>query len=755
MSTRSFLTTALFVALFIVPGRAEPPSPSPRAIKAKRAHLSRVLSELETRDTAHLTPAQRARRVAALRHLRAYAVRGQFPLNTELPQFDLPYFIDAYGTRCALAYVVDQTGNATLTRRLADLDNHAWVADLLDDSDLTLWLRRHGMSATEAAYIQAPSLIDPPSDVPDESEQEDPEPTPEPDPEPIPTPDTGPAPTPTPDTGSGRPTRTRRGRATADAGSWSNWWRYNRDAFVNLRERYHAAASTTPLGLSRGGRAWRPSMRDRTKVLLPALAKLSNGNQKIRASALMAWSMASQSDAAPAVAGTRDYLRDPESRYRDLMLLALGVSNDADAQSALVAILQNTKAGRRAIDKKSQVPASTRAFAAVALGIMQSVDAVPALLSVASDKKVRTDVRTAAMVSLGLCAEHATADVRASVAATLTKHFKAGRWDDAVLAAMPMTMIRLRDADARAAVLRTVSRFRGAADVRASCALALGMSEGALQEDVVNALLATSRRDPDVYARRFATIALGELCLRDSSAEANPTVVRRIRRHFLGTLDGHFKARRAMEWHLLATGLFVRRFPAAGADLVRRLVRVAERGGARDERAAAALALGLSEHVDGRAPLLKLLDRSKDRVLRGAVAEALGLMGAKEARMPLRKILLKDKSNAVRYQAALGLGYLADGSMIAPLVKQLASTGSGQTRAALTRVLGQLGDRRAIAGLIELADDESNPRSVRERALGALGMIARESDASWTLPFRRGNNFEAATPTVRMVLGIF
>ncbi|MDH3590870.1 MAG: HEAT repeat domain-containing protein [Planctomycetota bacterium] len=752
MKPFSLLATAFLFAILIAPGSAAPAN-SPASVAAKRKHLATVIEELSQRDVLQLSPEQRERRATALEHLRAYAARGVFPHNTKLPQYALPYLIDRYGTRCALAYVIDRSGHGPLIERLARTDNHAWVAQLTGKTELDDWMRSNGLTVAEAAFIQAPSIVEDPADLPEPPPDSIPKAPRAPETAP---PDSTPPPAPPAETPStGRTTRTR-SPATLEKGSWVRWWRYNRDAFVNLRQRYHAAATTTNNNGDAGGRARRPDDAMRRKVMIPALATLSTANDEVRASALMAWVMAAEKGArAPAVAGTLDYLRKPESRYRDLMLFALGLAQDASATQTLRDILNDTKAGRRALVRKGKVPAMTRAYAAIALGATEDPSAIADLMRVARNEKNRNDLRASALVATGQLLPLATPDVAKDVAALLAIELKRARWERPVLTAIPMTLIRSGDAVGRTAVLRAVARFRGKADVRASCALALGMASDALDAEIVDALLAASRRDPDVQARRFATIALGELCARDASDAADEKVVRKLKRHFLGTIDGHFKAPRVMEWHLLGAGLFARRFPTEGEILVKRLVRVATTGGSRDERAAASIALGLSGHMRGKDALLKLLAKAKDVTLRGAVAESLGLAGVREARPQLRKLALEDKADAVRYQAALGLGYLADGTMIEPLVTELGRTGSGPARAALTRVLGQLGDRRAIPGLIELAQDERQIRSVRERALGALGLIGRESDDSWTLPYRRGCNFAAATPTVRMVLGIF
>ena len=72
-------------------------SNSVAVVTAKRAHIARVLDELSQRDTNHLSHAQLERRTQAVELLRDYAAQGRFPVNTELPQHELAYFIDKNG----------------------------------------------------------------------------------------------------------------------------------------------------------------------------------------------------------------------------------------------------------------------------------------------------------------------------------------------------------------------------------------------------------------------------------------------------------------------------------------------------------------------------------------------------------------------------------------------------------------------------------------------------------------------------------
>ncbi len=126
-----------------------------------RTHLARVDRALRARDVANLSPAQRTARARNLDVLHSYWAAGVFPTNTDFPGERMPYFVDRYGIRCAMAYVIEQSGRGDLVARVAATNNNARIRDLKDDPDLVAWLDENGLTAAEAARIQ-PAYEPPP-----------------------------------------------------------------------------------------------------------------------------------------------------------------------------------------------------------------------------------------------------------------------------------------------------------------------------------------------------------------------------------------------------------------------------------------------------------------------------------------------------------------------------------------------------------------------------------------------------------------
>ncbi len=130
-----------------------------------RTRLTAVEHQLRHADVSRLTPAQRAARVRNLDVLHEYWVRAVFPKNTDFPDQMMPYFVDRYGTRCAMAYLIEQSGHGDLVARVAATNNNARIRELKSAPELVAWLRDNGLTAAEAAHIQ-PQYGPPPLPVP-------------------------------------------------------------------------------------------------------------------------------------------------------------------------------------------------------------------------------------------------------------------------------------------------------------------------------------------------------------------------------------------------------------------------------------------------------------------------------------------------------------------------------------------------------------------------------------------------------------
>ena len=98
-------------------------------------------------------------RRSLLDELATYGRRGRFPRNLDFIDRKMPYFVDAAGTRCAVAHLVEATGDHALVDRIARSNNNAFVRELGGVAEIGAWAARAGFTLQELGRIQ-PSYCD-------------------------------------------------------------------------------------------------------------------------------------------------------------------------------------------------------------------------------------------------------------------------------------------------------------------------------------------------------------------------------------------------------------------------------------------------------------------------------------------------------------------------------------------------------------------------------------------------------------------
>lgn len=117
-----------------------------------RFHLEEVIDSLRSVDLNHLNSSQKAKRKHLLHRLSVYAVKGVFPKNT-YHQVRTPYFIDRFGTPCAVGYMIIESGHGTLSERISREMNYAYIEEM-PYPEIDRWAKDHGFSLTELKWIQ-------------------------------------------------------------------------------------------------------------------------------------------------------------------------------------------------------------------------------------------------------------------------------------------------------------------------------------------------------------------------------------------------------------------------------------------------------------------------------------------------------------------------------------------------------------------------------------------------------------------------
>lgn len=119
-----------------------------------QVHLSIVEQELRSRNTDHLTLSQIENRNTCLNYLHAYMLRASFPQNT-FHTNRTPYFIDIYGTACAVGQLIIESGYKDFATRISEENNFDYIHQLNSKyPDLQVWAIDHGFTLDELAWIQ-------------------------------------------------------------------------------------------------------------------------------------------------------------------------------------------------------------------------------------------------------------------------------------------------------------------------------------------------------------------------------------------------------------------------------------------------------------------------------------------------------------------------------------------------------------------------------------------------------------------------
>jgi len=116
-------------------------------------HLRYVEKSLRAVNVSHLSPELQAKRAENLDYLREYWQAGNFPKNIDFRFSFTPYFRDANGTLCAMAYLIDRSGYGNIVEAVVARNNFVYVENLTD-GPVVEWVNANGLTQEEAALIQ-------------------------------------------------------------------------------------------------------------------------------------------------------------------------------------------------------------------------------------------------------------------------------------------------------------------------------------------------------------------------------------------------------------------------------------------------------------------------------------------------------------------------------------------------------------------------------------------------------------------------
>jgi len=115
-------------------------------------HLSLVEKTLRNKNIDNLSLTQKKNRFKCLDILHNYWTEGIFPKNLYHNK-RTPYFIDDFGTACAVGQLVILTGYADFANKIARENNYGYIKDM-NYPELFTWADKYGFTIDELAWIQ-------------------------------------------------------------------------------------------------------------------------------------------------------------------------------------------------------------------------------------------------------------------------------------------------------------------------------------------------------------------------------------------------------------------------------------------------------------------------------------------------------------------------------------------------------------------------------------------------------------------------
>ncbi len=565
--------------------------------------------------------------------------------------------------------------------------------------------------------------------------------------------------------------------------SWSLWWHFNKEPYLDLKSHVHAGGAETGSdgwflgqGLAWSGRdSLRPTEEQVRGKIVPALLKAlgSETNNDIVTSCLIA--LAKIGDAgsgneslAPAI---ERFLAHGNQEIAETAAVALGILANPDSVEDLAALLQDTPRGRELVGQ-GEVNYRTRAFAAYGLGLVGARSAdelVRERIVVLLHQALRTDDTASADLKVGCIQAIGLVPLaplsRLAQFDCLTGLLQDEELEPLVRAHCPTALARLfpglpgelhasHRQELASELMQLATSSAEPAELVQSSVQALGLlgtNDGADPLDVrIRAVLGGQFRDQQ--ARRFALISLAKVGARAGATEAGAGV-QEAAEHLLEQLAGGQSELRA--WAGLSCGILARGLSDAGFSLpavptLQQAVRLAlEEERDPSTRGALALSCGIMGAAEAGPLLLELLEEERQDEVRGHVAIALGLLQIPEALSKVQRLVDDSRYRPeLLRQVAIALGLLGDKDAVPELVELLADARGLATQASISSALGFIGDRRSIDPLVALLGNAELTDRARAFAAVALGIVADKEPLPWNSKLALDVDYRAATPTL-------
>ncbi len=611
-------------------------------------------------------------------------------------------------------------GKDELFDRLADGNNHAFIAELESDPEFAAWVGETGLTFAEVARVHAPAVpaYTGPRDTGGGGRPAGPSsPGPGGPSSPGPAGPSSPGPsgpsTPDPPSYPGAPPTYPvtpggdYGPVVLPQEAWWQWWEFNKLHWLGsnrIAESESRASSSDDRTVSES------YLQVQRRELVPVFFEhLEHRSPVVRgAAAITLGRLARETGRQEEVVDRlREMLDDPHTSVRHNAILALGATGANKAISVLMPIARYGSPSGRG----TMVAPAGRPLAVLALALACQQDADPSVLRSRPDLSLERErlsfdwVASALMMHHTLLPSDDLARVTRDVSGLYEKREAEEIHVEPGVASRARAIETLRFDDP-ADVLPRVLRMLGDKNVelRRSAALTLGSVQ---DERALQPLMTDFEFEEDPLTRGFLLIAIG----RQGGAEARDFLIHNLKKGPKATRP----------W--TALGLGVLAFEEDD-DEARKAIRSAlAREKNRDTRGAYLLAAGIGQDPEAVEEVRHELLMSKSPRDRMLASISLALIGEGNVRANLRKAIKREKSVVAQSGMAQGLASLGDPEDAEILVGLLGNFAQPAHQAQVAAALGAHGTRESLFGLVEMLADDGLPNAARAACVQSLGVL--------------------------------
>jgi HEAT repeat protein len=580
-----------------------------------------------------------------------------------------------------------------------------------------------------------------------------------------------------------------------DPAAWQSWWRFNRDAYLDLKRilagmETRTAADGGTNGAPKGERSTPVTESMVRRDVAPALQKVLEGGGRfdvLRSTVIALARVEStwgEGESITSRTTARHFLSQPATETAEAGVVALGIRGDRESVDTLIDLLLDTPKGRE-LRKTEKVDYRLRSLSAFSLGLIgaQHEDsalrikiAMAFIENLEANANAPFDTQLASLIAMGMvpmppCEEPSGTQSSKSV----EEHFCRGRQVAMLLdymadqrrhtrlraqAAIPLARLTLQSSEEHQRIVTESllgaldPKEKAAPEIKQACVLALGVlgdgDDDALDQAIVDALGKEVARG-DRLSRPFALVALAKAA---GDLGNHPNSGKSLAKAQSLLLKQMTSGKNGMDaWASISLGVLGRTLAenkqVVADEVAQGLRQSLASAKTSDEVAAASLALGLLRDNASAEAMIQKLEKVTEPTQRACVALALGLTAAPAAREPLLATLSKAKSDSDEFRhLAIGARLLGERTSVARVADAARSAADPLTKAGLLSTLGVMGDAAGVAPLVAAVLDKSQSDEVRASAAAALGELCDGHARPWSASISQDLHYDLLSSTL-------